>query len=55
MNLVLLHGPVAAGKLTTARAPSTRLGYPVFHNGSGARAEARSTGRCPVAWRPPTS
>lgn len=32
MNLVFLHGPAASGKLTTARALSARLGYPVFHN-----------------------
>jgi len=30
--LVFLHGPAAAGKLTTARALSARLGFPVFHN-----------------------
>ncbi|GGL50071.1 hypothetical protein GCM10011575_05430 [Microlunatus endophyticus] len=32
MNLIFLHGPAAAGKLTTARALEARLGYPVFHN-----------------------
>lgn len=32
MHLVFLHGPAAAGKLTTARALERRLGYPVFHN-----------------------
>jgi len=32
MNLVFLHGAVASGKLTTARALRSRLGYPVFHN-----------------------
>ena len=30
--LVFLHGPAAAGKLTTARELSGRLGFPVFHN-----------------------
>jgi len=30
--LVFLHGGAAAGKLTTARELSARLGYPVFHN-----------------------
>ncbi|WP_114854085.1 shikimate kinase [Brachybacterium sp. YJGR34] len=32
MRLLFLHGPPAAGKLTTARALSSRVGYPVFHN-----------------------
>ena len=32
MNLVLLHGPAAAGKLTVARALAAHVGYPVFHN-----------------------
>ncbi|UYY83587.1 hypothetical protein OIT41_20255 (plasmid) [Arthrobacter sp. YA7-1] len=32
MNLVFLHGQAASGKLTTARALSSLLGYPVFHN-----------------------
>ena len=32
MLLVFLHGGAAAGKLTTARELSARLGYPVFHN-----------------------
>jgi hypothetical protein len=32
MNLVFLHGAPAAGKLTTARELTKRLGYPVFHN-----------------------
>ncbi len=32
MDLVFLHGPPAAGKLTTARALERLLGYPVFHN-----------------------
>ena len=32
MDLIFLHGPAAAGKLTTARALGERLGYPVFHN-----------------------
>ena len=32
MLLVFLHGPAAAGKLTTARELSARLGFPVFHN-----------------------
>ncbi|HEX8767073.1 MAG TPA: hypothetical protein VF714_01815, partial [Jatrophihabitans sp.] len=32
MNLIFLHGPAAAGKLTTAQALGNRLGYPVFHN-----------------------
>lgn len=32
MRLVFLHGPAAAGKLTTARALSELVGLPVFHN-----------------------
>jgi len=32
MELVFLHGTAASGKLTTARALETLLGYPVFHN-----------------------
>lgn len=32
MDLVFLHGPAAAGKLTVARALAARVGYPVFHN-----------------------
>jgi chloramphenicol 3-O-phosphotransferase len=32
VDLVFLHGPAAAGKLTVARAVQERLGYPVFHN-----------------------
>ena len=32
VDLVFLHGPAAAGKLTTAQALGERLGYPVFHN-----------------------
>lgn len=32
MELIFLHGGAAAGKLTTARALSTLVGYPVFHN-----------------------
>jgi hypothetical protein len=32
MDLILLHGGVASGKLTTARALADRIGYPVFHN-----------------------
>lgn len=32
MKLIFLHGAVASGKLTTARALARRLGYPVFHN-----------------------
>lgn len=32
MNLVFLHGGVASGKLTTARALEREVGYPVFHN-----------------------
>ncbi len=32
MDLVFLHGPPAAGKLTTARALERVVGYPVFHN-----------------------
>lgn len=32
MDLVFLHGPPAAGKLTTARALERLVGYPVFHN-----------------------
>jgi hypothetical protein len=32
VDLVFLHGPAAAGKLTTARAIEGLVGYPVFHN-----------------------
>jgi len=32
MDLIFLHGRAAAGKLTTARELSSRIGYPVFHN-----------------------
>jgi hypothetical protein len=32
MDLIFLHGPAAAGKLTTARALASLTGYPVFHN-----------------------
>src|SRR3712207_7208112 len=32
MDLVFLHGPAGAGKLTTARAVERLVGYPVFHN-----------------------
>jgi hypothetical protein len=32
VDLVFLHGPAAAGKLTTARALEERTGFPVFHN-----------------------
>lgn len=32
MELIFLHGAAASGKLTTARALETLLGYPVFHN-----------------------
>ncbi len=32
MDLVFLHGPPAAGKLTTARALERLVGFPVFHN-----------------------
>jgi hypothetical protein len=32
MELIFLHGGAASGKLTTARALASRLGYPVFHN-----------------------
>ncbi|MFT4213127.1 MAG: hypothetical protein QM626_14780 [Microbacterium sp.] len=32
MRLVFVHGPLAAGKLTTARALERLVGYPVFHN-----------------------
>lgn len=32
VDLVFLHGPAAAGKLTTARALESLVGYPVFHN-----------------------
>jgi chloramphenicol 3-O-phosphotransferase len=32
MELVFLHGTAASGKLTTARALESLLGYPVFHN-----------------------
>jgi len=32
VDLIVLHGPAAAGKLTTARALEALVGYPVFHN-----------------------
>ncbi len=32
MDVVFLHGPPAAGKLTTARALERLVGFPVFHN-----------------------
>ncbi|MCP2032112.1 chloramphenicol 3-O-phosphotransferase [Okibacterium sp. HSC-33S16] len=32
MELIFLHGPAAAGKLTTARALEQLVGYPAFHN-----------------------
>jgi chloramphenicol 3-O-phosphotransferase len=32
MDLIFLHGGAASGKLTTARALSERIGFPVFHN-----------------------
>lgn len=32
MDLILLHGPAAAGKLTIARELAARVNYPVFHN-----------------------
>jgi hypothetical protein len=32
MRLVFMHGPAAAGKLTTARALAELTGYAVFHN-----------------------
>jgi hypothetical protein len=32
MDLVILHGRAAAGKLTTGRALERRLGWPLFHN-----------------------
>jgi len=32
MQLVFLHGSAASGKLTTARALSDIVGFPVFHN-----------------------
>ncbi len=32
MDVVFLHGPPAAGKLTTARALERLTGFPVFHN-----------------------
>jgi chloramphenicol 3-O-phosphotransferase len=32
LKLVFIHGPAAAGKLTTARALSELTGLPVFHN-----------------------
>lgn len=32
MDLVFLHGPAAAGKLTIAREIAKAVGYPVFHN-----------------------
>ncbi|HEY0647320.1 AAA family ATPase [Phenylobacterium sp.] len=32
MQLVFLHGPAAAGKLTVARALAARTGYALFHN-----------------------
>ena len=32
MHMIFLHGPAAAGKLTTARALASRTGFAVFHN-----------------------
>ena len=32
VDLVFLHGPAASGKLTTARALESLVGFPVFHN-----------------------
>jgi hypothetical protein len=32
VNLIFLHGVAASGKLTTARALESQIGYPVFHN-----------------------
>jgi hypothetical protein len=32
VDLIFLHGPPAAGKLTTARALERQAGFPVFHN-----------------------
>lgn len=32
MRMIFLHGPAAAGKLTTARALARRTGFAVFHN-----------------------
>jgi hypothetical protein len=32
VNLIFLHGVAASGKLTTARALESEVGYPVFHN-----------------------
>ncbi|HEY8598124.1 MAG TPA: hypothetical protein VIL85_06815 [Thermomicrobiales bacterium] len=32
MHMIFLHGPAAAGKLTTARALAGRTGFAVFHN-----------------------
>ena len=32
MKLVLLHGPIASGKLTVARALAARTGFALFHN-----------------------
>lgn len=32
MDLIFLHGAVASGKLTVARALEDSVGYPVFHN-----------------------
>ncbi|HIZ35018.1 MAG TPA: chloramphenicol phosphotransferase CPT family protein [Candidatus Ruania gallistercoris] len=32
MDLVFLHGTAASGKLTTAQALESHVGYPVFHN-----------------------
>jgi hypothetical protein len=32
VDLIFLHGPPAAGKLTTARALERLVGFPVFHN-----------------------
>jgi hypothetical protein len=32
MDVVFLHGPPAAGKLTTARALERLVGFPAFHN-----------------------
>lgn len=32
MDLIFIHGPAAAGKLTIGRELAGRLGYPLFHN-----------------------
>ena len=32
MNLILLYGPPAVGKLTTAKELASQIGYKIFHN-----------------------